>query len=188
MDLYEALRGRRSIRKYKPEEPDRAIVTKVLDAATWAPSDGNKQPWFFVVATGDHTAKLAAIFHGFAKEHIGKAPYIPAEQKAAMIEYSKDFGGAPVVVTVCYEQPEDHDAAQDALQGTTAAVQNLLLAAHAEGLGAVWISHILDYPETRELLRLKDGQRAAAVIALGYPDEAPAAPPRVSAEEKTTWL
>lgn len=151
MEALEAILTRRSIRKFKPEQVARELVTRILEAAMAAPSAGNQQSWQFIVLTN------RAILDEIPKVH----PY------AGMIKE------APLAIIVCGDlERELHKGFW--IQDCSAAAENLLLAAHALGLGAVWCGL---YPNTervsglRKLLALPDTVIPLALIPVGYPAE-----------------
>ncbi|GAB6099904.1 nitroreductase [Halanaerocella petrolearia] len=190
-DILETIKERRSIRKYKDKDVSQDKIQKVLAAANWAPSNGNSQPWEFKVATGEYAEGISSVFYDWAKDYIPNASYISEEKKPAMLEYAKDFGGAPVHIVVTYQSFDDEIKTEEALMAASAAIQNLSLAAHEEGLGTVWIAgHVAHADETKELLGLDDQQEIAGIIPIGYPDMDPEAPPREDPElvEKVEWL
>ena len=150
--------GRRSIRVYSPGEVSETVVTKLLEAAMAAPSAMTKDPWRFVVVRDKQTlSKLAALHPG-----------------AAMLS------SAALAIVVC----GDLDAALDRqlsylLQDCSAAIENLLLAAHAQGLGACWVGiHPGEalIKRVKELLSLPGPFVPVAMVSLGQPGEQP--PPR----------
>jgi len=189
--ILETIKNRRSIRKYKDKEVPKEKIEKVLEAANWAPSNGNSQPWYFTVTKGEPVKKVCNIFYDFAKSYIPDAPYIPEEKKPAMLEYAKNFGGAPVHITISYQTYDDEIKTEEALMAASAAIQNLALAAFEEGLGTVWIAgHVAHEAETKEILNIPDDQNIAGIIPIGYPDMDPPAPPREDPKltEKVEWL
>jgi nitroreductase len=148
--------GRRSIRVYSPGEVSEPVVTRLLEAAMAGPSAMTKDPWRFVVVRDKQTlAKLAALHPG-----------------AAMLS------SAAMAIVVC----GDLDAAFERqisylLQDCSAAIENLLLAAHAQGLGACWVGIHPGEPlikRVKELLSLPASFSPVAAIALGQPGEQPA--------------
>lgn len=150
--------GRRSIRVYSPGEVSAAAVTKLLEAAMAAPSSMTKDPWRFVVVRDLQTlAKLATLHPG-----------------AAMLS------AAAMAIVVC----GDLDVAFERqisylLQDCSAAIENLLLAAHAQGLGACWVGIHPDealIKRVKGILSLPASVVPVAVISLGQPGEQP--PPR----------
>jgi nitroreductase len=187
--VFEAIKNRRSIRKYKADEVPKDKLLRVLEAANWAPSNGNMQSWSFVVTKGEAVDKVCKVFSDFAQEYIPKAPYIPEDQKAGMLKYAENFGGAPVHITVVYDVFEgDDEKTEKSMQAACAAVQNLMLAAWEEGLGTVWISgHVCESQITRDVLGLNETQAIAAIVPIGYPDESPSVP-REDVQSKTKWI
>ncbi|MBI4863929.1 MAG: nitroreductase family protein [Candidatus Riflebacteria bacterium] len=152
MDLLEGIHTRRSVRVYKNAPVDEAKVNDCLAAAMAAPSAGNQQPWQFVVIA-DRT-KLDAIpgFH----------PY------AAMVKK------APLAIVVCGDLSREKYKGFW-VQDCSAATQNLLLAAHAMGLGAVWCGLYPDESRVdgmRKLLGLPETVVPLALIPIGWPSEA----------------
>lgn len=151
MDAFEAIHGRRSIRRYTGEPVDEESMERVLRAAMAAPSAGNQQPWQFVVLDDRGLIDRIPEFHPYA-EMLREAP--------AAVVVCGDTRGAP------------HKGYWE--QDCSAATQNLLLAAHALGLGAVWLGvhPLADRVEALgELLGLPTDVIPLAVIALGHPAE-----------------
>lgn len=162
MDALEAIHGRRSIRKYQDQPVPEDLLWRLLAAAMSAPSACNAQPWQFVVISDP--AILAEI------------PRINPHARMAQ--------GAPVAILVCGDLDLEVSAGYWVVD-CAAAVQNLLLAAHALGLGAVWTGV---YPrEDRikglsRLLALPQNVVPHSLIVLGYPAEQPASEDRYRAE------
>lgn len=187
-ELLDAIKNRRSIRKYKSEIPSKYKIEKIIEGANWAPSDGNSQPWKFYVAKGEVVNGICDEFYSHAKEHIPNASYIPEEKKQPMLEYAKDFGGAPVHLIVSYKTEDDPIKDEEALMGASAAVQNLMLTAYDQGLGTVWIAgHVAHSDRVRKLLALDDSEQIAGIIPIGIPAMNPTKERR-SPKEKTEWL
>lgn len=181
--IIDAIKQRRSIRKYKKKQVPDDLIKSVLDAANWAPSSGNSQPWEFIVARGAYADTISKIFYASVKDHIPTASYIPDEKKAPMLEYAKDFGGAPVRIIVTYQVFEDTVKTEEALMATCAAIQNLCLAATQVGLGSVWIAgQTIHAVETRSILNLSEDWKIAGIIPVGFPDMNPPAPSRKDPE------
>jgi nitroreductase len=151
MEALEAIKTRRSIRKFAGDPVSADDVRTVLEAAMAAPSAGNEQPWQFVVISDRATLDAIPAFH----EHAGM------------------MREAPLAVLVC---ADDRLAKYDIFwpQDCAAATQNLLLAAHASGLGAVWVGV---YPveglinRLREMLALPPEVTPFALVAVGRPAE-----------------
>ena len=181
--LLEALRARRSIRRYaaRPVAPE--TVERLLAAATWAPSAHNRQPWRFAVLDAPEPKERLARAMG---ERLRADRLADGEDPAAVardIERSHArLTGAPIVIVVCLTM-RDMDRYLDtrrkkaeylmAVQGAAMAAHNLLLAAHADGLGACWMCAPLFCSDAaRAALDLPEDWEPQAVITLGYPAEA----------------
>jgi nitroreductase len=168
MDATEAIRGRRSVRRYKPDPVSDEALNEVLEAARWAPSWANTQCWRFVVVRDQGTKeKLASTVK-------------PATNKAAAA-----IREAPVAIVACAELGRSGfykgEAATDKgdwyMFDTALAMQNLTLAAHAMGLGTVHVG-LFEAKEAARVLGLPDGAVVVEMTPLGYPAETPAPTPR----------
>ncbi len=189
MELYEAMRTLRAVRRLRPDPIPDDVLRRVLEAATWAPTGGNAQPWRIVVVR-DAAAKqaLGALYAerwaAYAKQHqelVADAPE-PVREKAARMLRAGDhlashFGETPAVLVFCFN-PRNMaitDAGQErpsVVGGGSIypAVQNLLLACRAEGLGCVLTTLLCQRePEVRELLGIPDPWYTAAAVPIGYP-------------------
>jgi len=186
MDLSEAIKGRRSIRKFKTQPVPKETIEKILDLALWAPSGMNRQEWYFLVVRGEKKEALLKIF-GEAFETVRPNLEKVFADKPKIVEGMKSFfqtyGGAAVFI-VAYAGKSA--SGQWDTHSTAVALQNLLLAAHAEGLGGVWTDGILvKEPEINALLGVQE-RKLVAVVPLGYPDEIPRVPPRRSG--RVQWV
>jgi F420 biosynthesis protein FbiB-like protein len=181
--VLDLIRNRRSIRRYIDRAVPPEIVERVLTAATWAPSAHNRQPWRFAVLTAPEVKARLARAMGDRLRADRLADGDPPEAVARDVEHSfARITGAPVVVAACVtladidrypDQRRGHAEYLMAVQSVAMAVQNLLLAAHAEGLGACWMCAPLFCPEVvREALDLPSDWEAQALITLGYPASA----------------
>lgn len=181
MDLYEAIRQRRSIRKFKRDPVPEEVVRRVMEMAVWAPSGMNLQNWFFQVISGEKKDGLVEIV---AKSYEYIEPVLKRVfvDKPGAIKFTKRFfkrlGDAPVVVFAYYTPTQEKS--ETSIQGVAAAIQNLLLAAHAEGLGACWMTGPLHVAEEIDDFLGVENKTLVAVIPMGYPDETPPAPKRKS--------
>jgi nitroreductase len=151
LDALEAIMSLRSVRLYTPEPVDDKTVETLLRAAMQAPSARNAQPWHFIVISD------RLVMEGITKFH----------------PYSSMLLNAPLAILVCGDQAVEEDS-EYINQDCSAATQNLLLAAHALGLGAVWLGV---YPRTkrvqeiRKLLNIPSRILPVSLIALGHPSE-----------------
>ena len=178
--VFDAIRARRSIRRYTDQAVDRATIDTILDAATHAPSAHNRQPWRFAVVTSPEAKVRLASAMG---ERL-RADRLEDDDSPDVVEVDVSrsrarITAAPVVVLACLTM-SDMDQYPDARRGDAerimatqsiaAAIQNFLLAAHALGLGAGWMCAPLFAPsEARAALNLPDDWEPQALITLGYP-------------------
>ena len=179
MKLYEAIKGRRSIRRFKPDPVSKEVLDRIFEMAMWAPSGMNLQNWHFVVVTGDRKEALVEIVSK-SFEYIEPVLKQVFAEKPKAAEFTKRFferlGGAPVLV-FAYFMPT-RERPETSIQTVAAAIQNFLLAAHAEGLGTCWMTGPLHVnKQINECLEISD-KTLVAVIPMGYPDESPPAPKR----------
>ncbi len=189
MDIYEAIAKRRSIRKYKDKPVPRDLIEKVLGAAIRAPSGSNRQPWHFVVLQGK---KKDEVVRAFAEEvaRLRKA----GVDLGSAAESARIMAQAPVAVFIydpLWRPEDDHNLGRMGslvdTQSVGAAIQNLLLAATAEGLGSLWIADVYAAEERINRILGRTDEMVAAV-SLGYADQAPAARSRKPLSEVSTWL
>ena len=147
MDLLEGIYSRRSLRKYTDRPVERDLLLEIIRAGTWAPSGLNNQPWRFVIVTdGELRGEMAAL-----------------------TKYSRIINEAPACIAVFVDREVMYHEAKDH-QAMGACLQNMLLAAHALELGAVWLGEILkNGPAVRELLELPETLDLMAVVAIGHP-------------------
>jgi nitroreductase len=151
MDAIEAINSRRSIRKYKKKPIPDSIIKELLKAGMNAPSAGNEQPWHFIVIKQKETMDIIPTFH----------------------PHSKMLNEASIAILVCLDinlEKHKHMGIQDC----SAATENILIAANATGLGAVWLGI---YPREervnglKKLLYIPDNIIPISLISLGYPSE-----------------
>jgi len=161
VDVFEAIRSRRSVRTFTNQPVSDEEVMKLIDAARWAPSAGNIQPWEFTVV---------------------RDPEIKRELSAAALDQTF-IKEAPVVIVVCANQLRSARGYGSrgvnlyCLQDTAAATQNMLLAAYALGLATCWIGAFQE-EEAKKVLKIPNGVRPIAIIPVGHPAEKPEAPDR----------
>jgi len=202
-ELYELLSTRRSVRRFKPEAPPREAIESLLASAVTAPSASNKQPWRFLVVQNRERIDAMAAAVRAAVERIARA-IDPAfeEMFRAYGDYFTRFENAPLTIvplfrplTVLSNMLPNDDAAirtmerDSGLIGTSLAMENLLLAAHAAGLGASGMTGpLIAVDELRELLRVPPSWEIAALIPIGYPDETPQPTARKAPERVTHWI
>jgi len=188
MDIYELIRQRRSIRQYKPDAVPREVLERILEAASWAPSGKNLQNWRFFVLQGSHRDTALQVTQ---KAWDAIRPALEKRLKPSLYAFTErffyTFGGAPVVI-FAYSQPDPEENNQTMLGSVYMAVQNLILAAQAEGLGTCAMGSPLEVKAEVDRMLGVSGTELQLVcgITIGYPDHAPPAAPRQS--DRVTWL
>ncbi len=172
MQLFDAILGRRSIRKFKQKDVPREAIEKMLEAVRWTPSWANTQCWeIILVRQKEIKRKLSSILSP-------KNPAIPAVEKA------------PVVIALCarlgisgyYKGKALSKYGDWFMFDLGLAAQNLSLAAHDQGLGSV-IAGALDHDKAKEILCVPEGYEVVALIPVGYPAHSPKAPARKGLKE-----
>ena len=178
--LTDWMRQRRSIRRYRAEPLPPGLIERLVDAARWAPSAHNRQPWRFAIVedTPRKERLAAAMGERLRADRLADGDSATAIEQDVARSYAR-ITSAPAVIAACYTLA-DMDAYPDArraeaerlmaIQSTAMAVQNLLLLAHAEGLGACWMCAPLFCPETvASALDLPADWEPQALITIGYP-------------------
>lgn len=194
MDFFEVVKRRRSIRRYKPEPVPREDILKILDAANWAPSAINLQPWEFLVVSADKKRELGKSYGKVADEytkHWDAEPDKAFMPRQYFMEFANAYGDAPVVIVVLSEAHSDPRYQKALLESASAAMENMLLAATALGLGSCWMTGPLeDEKYLRKALSIPDDREIVAISPIGYPAETPAPRPRRDPDltHKVRWL
>jgi len=176
MSVDDAIKGRRSIRSYKGDKVDEDLVRQIIDAATYAPSAKNGQQWRFTVLTGESKEK----FTDFYRDALGKLDY----------DVGSSFGSctmmeeAPVFILVWNTNERGWTTE---VHSVSAAIQNLLLKAHALGLGTCWIGDIF-YTYDEIMRYFKKPWKLLAGITVGWPDSKPRPKTILSIDEVAEFL
>ncbi len=189
---------RRSVRKYNNRRVPSRLVHMVLEAAMSAPSAHNAQPWRFIVLDNTQDRRRLATAMAKRYEIDLKKDGISPKTREEIVETSKArFASAPILIIVCLTMKNMHRYSDRerqeteykmAVQSVAAAVQNILLTAFAQGLGACWYcAPLFCQQAVRDGLRLTPDIEPQALITMGYPDENPNAPPRLAFEETVSY-
>lgn len=187
-NLQEIIKGRRSIGKVKADPVPKELVEKLIEAATWAPNHYATEPWKFVVMTGEGRRVLGQAYADIASETIQDLPEEERKQRLDK-EMAKAFRAPVVIAAICVPSQTSRISDIEDLAAVQAAVQNMLLMAHACGLGAVWRSgDPMYHPKMKKAFRACDNDQVVGLIYVGYPDMHPPVGKRISAAEKTVWL
>lgn len=188
MEIYDAMSTLRAVRRIKSDPIEPEVVDRILQAATWAPSGGNVQPWR-IVAVDDPAKKLAMqrlykpLWDNYTIHYRERMETMPPDEKATSARalqagdhLAAHMGDAPLIAVFCFN-PEimaitDIDQPRTSVVGGGSvypAVQNLLLAARNEGLGCVLTTLLcMEEPKVRALLELPDDWYTAAHVPIGH--------------------
>jgi nitroreductase/putative intracellular protease/amidase len=188
--ILKAIKERRSARRFQEKDVEDEKIQLMLKAATWAPSANNDQPWKFVVVKSKETKEKVLNAFLDRMEDYFEGHGIPLER---IKPFWSGIFAAPVHIfafcdTSVVEMEEEHKEAQMlwSTQGVSAACQNILLAAHALGLGSVWTgASLVVEDEIKRMLEVPKGVRLMTVIAVGYPADQPLPPVRRRLSEVT---
>ena len=183
------IKCRRSIRKYTEQPVPAEVIRGILEAASFAPSAHNAQPWRFIVLTqAEHKKALAnAMAQVWLREL--ELDHIPKNIRCATVNRSIErFKAAPVLILASLtlenmdNYPDDQRQSNErdlAVASLAAAIQTMLLVAHDKGLGACWYcAPIFCKTAVRHALEIPDNVEPQALLTLGYPNESPKTPPR----------
>ena len=182
--LMDIIKTRRSIRFYTDEPVPEDVLSQIIEAGLFAPSGVNFQPWYFVVIrTQENRDRLLSIMQGVSKdaEPMLEDRFRNHPQTVHEVTgFLKTLGNAPVVI-LAFQLKDSYPKEGDVIpQSIGAAIQNMLLAAHAMGLGTCWIgapSETGADTRIREMFAPDKGP-FMAMITLGYPAKVPPAPKR----------
>ena len=172
MELFEAIEGRHSCRAFRRDAIPRDLLQRVSDAAKEAPSIFNEQPWHFYITRGETRARVGEIMAQstrYLEEYIevfGQEFYDQA------VQWYSDMGHAPVIIVCTMSASDDEHSRSEKLFAMGAAVQNMLLAAEDEGLGACTVSHshwVAD--EMLEAVGAPEEAELSVLVVVGYPNE-----------------
>ncbi len=200
MDVFDSMKGRQSIRRFRKDPVPHDKILRMVEAATWAPSAGNAQNVrFLVVEDSALLARMKGIVDGLLSRISGKE--VPPDK----INYHNLFAAAPAAVCVVgkpYESATDRTLREKdperhrmrryqvnaGLQSVASAITQFLLAAYSLGYGTCWMTGpLVAKPELESALSIRPPEELLAVIALGIPDSPPPKPPRRPPEEITDF-
>ena len=159
MDVFKAIKERRSIRKYNYQSIDPETLLKILEAAQWAPSGGNRQPWQFIAVTNRQIINMLRFV----------SPGFSGEETA-------------LVLVFCLEKERKIKASYDVCLDLGMAAQNVMLAAHAVGLGSCAIA-AFNLQAVNRILEVPDSLEVKLLVTIGDPAHIPKVPPRRSLNE-----
>ncbi len=164
MNIFDAVKERRSIRKFLPKQIPETILEDMKEALIWAPSAGNLQ-----------ARKFYFVFDKIIKK------------KLAAAAFNQNFiANAPLSIVACTDSNirlhyGERGITLYSIQDVAASIMEMMLVAHEKGLGSVWVG-AFDEEKTSKILNLTDNLRPVSIVPVGYPSYIPKAPARVSKE------
>ena len=159
MDVFDAIKSRRSVRKYKPDAVPLDVLEKLVEAGQWAPTGANRQPWKFIVVSDARVMRNV-------------------KRLSPMM-----WGAAPACIFVCLDLTRNSTPPEARIGLATGfPSQNVMLAAYAHGLGTCPIGGF-NRDAIRKLLSIPEDMEPMLLITVGYPDETPEVKPRRPIEE-----
>lgn len=184
MDVFEAIHSRHSQDKVKPDPLPRELIEKLLAAAVQVPNHYKVRPWRFVVLTGEGRDKLGEVMAASQQEHHPEFPREAFDKTRALPLR------APVVIAVGVDKPGEAKVLEiENVCAAAAAMQNLLLAAHAMGLGAKWrTGEWARDAKVKGFLGFASDHHIIGFIYIGYPEFVAEPAPRPSFEDRTVWM
>jgi nitroreductase len=185
--VLEALRTRRMMPRVRPERPPRELVERVIQAAAWAPNHYKTQPWRFIVLAGEAREELGNVMEAALRAQLddpGSADAIALLER----ERRKPLRAPVVIVVAIVPSDQPKVLPIEELAAGAAAVENMLLAAQALGLGAMWRTGTPAYdPRVKQFLGIPDHGYLLAFVYLGYPDPLPVPERDRRAARHTSW-
>ena len=180
MELTEAIRKRRSVRKYRDEAVPAEVLEELLNLACWAPSAENEQPWYYVALTSAEALQelqetmqfVADDMKVHLEELLPRHPRIVGQTT----DFLRRLGGAPVCILV-FLQKDYGPLRETMLESVAASIQTMLLAAYERGLGTCWINAAtnLGYGSALRERYAPDKGELVSLVTLGYPERTPIA-------------
>lgn len=183
MDVLETIFARQSISKVEPYPVPKSVIEKLLSAAVQAPNHHRVRPWRFVVLTGSARKRLGEVM---AQAKLKREPDTP--EQVLDIERERPLR-APLLIVVGVDKPIESKVIEiENVCAAAAAVQNILLAAHALGLGAKWRTGPAAYdPDIKEFLGFESDQHVIAYLYIGFIKEDRIPPNRPDFHDRTEW-
>ena len=186
MDVLEAIRTRRSVKRVIEKSPSRLDVEEVLAAALWAPNHHFTEPWQFHVIAGDERVKMGEYIAAAIER---ESPPDEESNAAAATAASRALLRSPVVIAVTVRRSEDPVVDLEDYAAACCAIQNLTLAAWCKGIVSKWrTGEMCTYPSARDYLRVSPDDRIVGFIYLGYPAQNAVVEGRQRSQDCIRWL
>ena len=185
MDVHDAIRSRRSIKRFTDRPVAREQLERLLDAAVLAPNHRLTQPWRFLVLGPETRRAYGRVFGGRKAAKVAD----PGAAGAVARKLEEEYAALPAMLGIAMRLDENPADREEDYAATFMAVDNLCLEALDLGLGThLKTGAVLEDPRVREALHLQADERLVAIVQVGYPAEQPLPKPRTAAAELTRWL
>lgn len=185
MTVLEALKDRRAVRNYLPLEVETDKITKLLEAATWAPNDRLREPWHFYVIRGEAKQRYEQIAKDYLQERFPTKPNLILDSLAVLEK-------TPLVIVVTADViPGDEASSEDNEYAVACAIHSMWLAANELGLGLVWRTRgigLVRDERMHQFIGSPENKKVIGTVFIGYPEAVTNPTVRITAESKTTWL
>ena len=190
MDVFTAIKERRSCRRFLPEAVDAKLIEQILEAGNWAPSPANQQPWeFIVIRSSDVKDKIIREAEPLKRKLCERSGWKWLD--SYRIDFVKE---APVVIAVIGDPKRsgadmflEEGTGRGYLEACSAVVQNMMLAAHALGLGSLWFT-LFEEEWLGKILGLDPGKDPVALVCIGKAAGGPAPAKRKDFKDKTVYM
>jgi nitroreductase len=184
MTMLNLIHSRHSIPKVKSDPIPRHVIEQLLSAAVQAPNHHRVRPWRFVVLQGDARHRLGEVMAQALRQHQPEAL-----EEALAVERRRPLR-APLLIAVGVDKPSEPKVLEiENVCAAAAATQNLLLAAHALGLGGMWRTGPAALnPSVKAFLGFSPDQHLIGFLYIGYPDGEQKYPERPSYDDRTVWM
>lgn len=188
MNIHEAIQTRRSITLVNEQAVPEELIEQIIEAGTYAPNHHKSEPWRFFVLRGEGREKLGKVLKDITTAQ--QEDPLSENSQAKITKSERNPLRAPVIIAVGVEPGnKDNIILKEEFAAVSSAVQNMLLTAHALGLGAVWRTGAICYhPDVRDFFGLSENGEMSAFIYIGYPEFEPKPYTRTSFKELTTWM
>ena len=185
--VIEAIKSRRSVKNVNLEEiPPQHLIIEILEAATWAPNHHLTEPWRFVVIARGERQRLGDSMAEALRSKMKTDD--PRVEDVLKVEREKALRAPVIIAVISSPKPGEKIVPQEELIAVGAALQNILLAAHSLGLGAIVRTGPNSYLDpVRSYFGLQDNESLVGLVYLGYPLETPAPSKRSPLETKVQW-
>ena len=186
--MFEIIKTRRSVGKFKPDMPPEELVEKILEAGTWAPNHHLTEPWKFFVLRGTSRNKLGDVMADGLKESLTDPE--SEESKISIETERKKPLRSPLIIAVMASPSNNPKVVEiEEIAAVAASIQNMLLTAHSIGLATICRTGPAAYRKrVEEFFGLGGKEKIMGFIYLGYPDIQVPEGDRTSFREKTVWM